>query len=432
MLDSYDDYAKDQLVVALREANERVRRLEAQLGDLQQRISTQRDAEVEGDLADKVRHAQKLESVGVLAGGIAHDFNNLLCGMLGGVELALDELEPDHEARCDLETVQRAARDATELCRQLLAYSGKGRFVVEPVDLSEMIRSIGQLLRVSAGKNVVLRFQLDRSIPTVQADASQMRQVVVNLVVNASEAIGAGAGSVTVATGVMDCDERYLRTTYFDDELPSGKYVFIEVADDGKGMDAKTQQRLFDPFFSTKFAGRGLGLAAAQGIVRGHRGTIKVYSEFGSGSTLKVLVPVGGEPLPSRARLASRPGWTGSGLVLMVDDEPSVRNMGQRILERLGFRVLVAEDGKDALRVFDACSEPIELVVLDMTMPNLGGEETFRELRRRSPEVRVVLTSGYNEQDATSRFAGKGLAAFVQKPFQLETLRATLQRVLQR
>ena len=251
MLDSYDDYAKDQLVVALREANERVRRLEAQLGDLQQRISTQRDAEVEGDLADKVRHAQKLESVGVLAGGIAHDFNNLLCGMLGGVELALDELEPDHEARCDLETVQRAARDATELCRQLLAYSGKGRFVVEPVDLSEMIRSIGQLLRVSAGKNGVLRFQLDRSIPTVQADASQMRQVVVNLVVNASEAIGAGAGTVTVATGVMDCDERYLRTTYFDDELPSGKYVFIEVADDGKGMDAKTLQRLFDPFFST-------------------------------------------------------------------------------------------------------------------------------------------------------------------------------------
>ncbi len=430
-MDSYDDYSRDQLVAALRAANERTRRLEGRLGDLQERLS-QRDSGQEPDLEKSVRHAQKLESVGVLAGGIAHDFNNLLCGILGGVELAMDELEPDHEARVDLETVQRTARDATELCRQLLAYSGKGRFVVEPIQLSDMVRSIGQLLRVSAGKNVVLRCELDPSVPAVQADASQMRQVVVNLVVNASEAIGGGAGTVTVATGVMDCDERYLKTTYFDDSLPAGRYVFIEVSDTGRGMDSETKLRLFDPFFSTKFAGRGLGLAAVQGIVRGHQGTIKVYSEPGGGSTIKVLLPASDEALPDRANPAARPGWKGSGLVLMVDDEPSVRAIGQRLLERLGFDVIVAEDGEQALKVFDASTRPIDLVVLDMTMPNLGGEETFRELRKRSPSVRVVLTSGYNEQEATSRFAGKGLAAFVQKPFQLETVRATLQRVFQK
>jgi len=430
-VDSYDEYSKAQLVAELQAANERVRQLEARLGDLQERISQHGGSE-QPDLEVKVRHAQKLESVGVLAGGIAHDFNNLLCGILGGVELAMDELEPDHEARVDLETVQRTARDATELCRQLLAYSGKGRFVVEPLDLSEMIRSIGQLLRVSAGKNVVLRCELDRSVPTVQADASQMRQVVVNLVVNASEAIEGRAGTVTVTTGVMDCDERYLKTTYFDDELPPGRYVFIEVADTGKGMSAETKLRLFDPFFSTKFAGRGLGLAAVQGIVRGHRGTIKVYSEPGSGSTLKVLLPASDETIPDRASPVTPPGWTGSGLVLMVDDEPSVRAVGKRLLERLGFEVMTAEDGRKALDVFDSCPRRIDLVVLDMTMPNLGGEETFRELRKRSSSVRVVLTSGYNEQEATSRFAGKGLAAFVQKPFQLETVRATLQRVFRK
>ncbi len=384
----------------------------------------------DGALSSQAQQAQKLESLGALAGGIAHDFNNLLCGILGGVELAVDELDAAHPARADLDIVQRTAREATELCRQLLAYSGKGRFVIEPVELSELVGSMQKLLRVTARKNVNLRLDLARGLPAVTADASQLRHVVINLVANASEAIGAAPGTITVCTGLMTCDDVYLRTTYLDDVLRPGAYVFVEVADNGCGMDAATRERIFDPFFSTKFVGRGLGLAAVQGIVRGHAGAIKVYSEVGSGTTIKILFPASAEAAAGCRPAPTAPGWRGHGLVLLVDDEPVVRAVGTRILERLGFEVLTAADGVEALEAFEQVRDRVVLIILDMTMPNLGGAATYRQLRARDPGVRVVLTSGYNEQEATSHFNGKGLAAFVQKPFQLESMRSTLERVL--
>ena len=383
-------------------------------------------------LQQQMQEAQRLESLGVLAGGIAHDFNNLLCGMLGGADLALVSLEPGHPARPDLELLQETAQRAAELCRQMLAYSGKGRFVVETLDLSKLVERTRHLVEVSVSKKTSLRFDLACDLPGVDADASQLRQILINLVVNASEAFGDRSGTVTVATGAMDCDRAYLESVYPDEHLAEGRYVFLEVADNGCGMDAAVQQRIFDPFFTTKFTGRGLGLAATLGIVRGHHGALKVYSEPNRGTTVKVLLPASPKALSAVPEKATSDTWRGSGVALLADDEPAVRRVGRRMLERLGFEVLLAEDGEQAVRLMREQHDRIVVVILDLTMPGLSGEEAFREMRRIRPDVRVILTSGYNEQDTTARFAGKGLAGFLQKPFQLALLRDRVRAVVDR
>ncbi len=380
-------------------------------------------------LQAQVLHAQKLESLGVLAGGIAHDFNNLLCGMIGCAELALAQMEPGHPALDDLDTVRQAAQRATELCRQMLAYSGKGRFVVEPLDLSSTIQNMRPLLEVGMSKKARLHLELPEGLPTVVADVTQLRQVLLNLVVNASESLGDASGSVTVSLGAQKCDAAYLQNTYIDSSPGAGTYVFLEVSDTGCGMSGETKERLFDPFFSTKFTGRGLGLAAVLGIVRGHRGVIKVYSEIGRGTSIKVLFPASVEAVRSKPKVAQA-DFRAVGRVLLVDDEVTVRVACRRMLERFGLDVDTAVDGVEALERFRQRPDGYRLVVLDMTMPRMNGEETFRELRHMRPDVRVLLTSGYNEQEATNRFAGKGLAGFLQKPFTLESLRDALQQTL--
>jgi len=265
----------------------------------------------------------------------------------------------------------------------------------------------------------------------VEADVTQLRQIILNLVVNASEALGGGSGTITVATGSMHCDQQYLTSVYLDQNLTEGRYAFLEVTDTGCGMDEDTRKRIFDPFFTTKFAGRGLGLAATLGIVRGHRGAIKVYSEPGAGTTVKVLLPASNRLPVEKDRPPEHQRWQGSGLVLLIDDEATVRTVGSKMLARLGFGVLLAEDGEIGVQKFREHADEIAAVILDMTMPKLGGEEAFRELRRVRPNVRVILTSGYNEQEATNRFAGKGLAGFLQKPFQLATMRDRLRAALE-
>jgi two-component system cell cycle sensor histidine kinase/response regulator CckA len=408
-----------------------IERLQQQVKGLEAELAARGPEELERkQLHEQMLHAQKLESLGVLAGGIAHDFNNLLCGMLGSADLALFDLEPAHPARDSLEMVRDTAHRATELCRQMLAYSGKGRFEVEPLDVSRLIGDMAQLLRVSVAKKANLRFELQPDLPTVAADATQLRQIMLNLVVNASDSLGGGSGSITIATGAMQCDRGYLRSAYLHEDLPEGRYVFIEVADTGCGMDEETRLRIFDPFFTTKFAGRGLGLAATLGIVRGHNGTIKLYSEPRVGTTFKVLLPAVTPPAVSSRQTAVAAQWQGGGVVLLVDDERTVRTIGAKMLERLGFEVLLAEDGLVGVEKYREHADRIDVVILDMTMPGLSGEEAFGELRRLRPDVRVLLTSGYNEQEATSRFIGKGLAGFLQKPFQLSTLREKLFQIL--
>ena len=378
-------------------------------------------------LEAQVRHAQKLESLGVLAGGIAHDFNNLLTGVLGNVELGLLEVEDGSAACSCLREARASAERAADLSRQMLAYSGKGSFVIEAVDVNELVTEIGNLLEVSVSKGVALSYDLCRGLPAVVADVTQLHQVVLNLVTNASDSIGEEGGVVTLRTGVRHCDRAYLSDTYLDDNLPEGDYLFLEVSDTGCGMDSEVLQKIFDPFFSTKFTGRGLGLASALGIVR-HSGAIKVTSEQGGGTSFTVLLPVGNRVALKREETQPEAfGGEGGGTVLLVDDEDTVREIGMRLLEQAGFEVVGAADGCEAVDYYREHWNEVSCVLLDLTMPRMGGEETFQELRKIRDDVKVVLSSGFSEQEVVGRFAGGGICGFVQKPYRLEKLVAEVE-----
>ncbi len=383
-------------------------------------------------MESKLQETQKLESLGILAGGIAHDFNNLLTGILGNANLARLDLPPNSPAQPSLEQIEVASQRAADLCKQMLAYSGKGRFIVQRLDLNSLVRETSELLQISIHKMATLNYSLAPSLPPIHADGTQIRQIIMNLVINASEAIGENNGVITIATGVMHADRAYLTESHLSPNIPEGEYVFLEVSDNGCGMSTETRARIFDPFFTTKFTGRGLGLAAVLGIVRGHQGALKVYSEVGRGTSFKLLLPKAEGAIEDTTQpTAMGPAWRGSGTMLVVDDEESVRTTTARMLERLGFQCLLAADGRQALLLFEKKRALIAGVLLDLTMPKLDGTATFTELRRMDPKVRVVLMSGFNEQDAINRFAGKGLAGFVQKPFKFETLCAKLEAVFQ-
>jgi PAS domain S-box-containing protein len=368
-------------------------------------------------IEEQLRHTQKLESLGVLAGGVAHDFNNLLTGILGNSSLALDNVGPNNPNRALLEEVMRAAERAADLTRQLLAYAGKGRFVMRTLDLSDLVREIGGLVQTSLPKQAQLRLQLSNGLPGIDADPGQLQQIVMNLVINGAEAIGPEGGSVLVRTGIQDVDSHYISTMSSAGELlKPGRYVVLEVHDTGSGMDEATLAKIFDPFFTTKFAGRGLGLSAVSGIVRAHHGAMKVYSKPGQGTTFKVLFRASPNQMAHAARPVKRE-LNGAGTVLIVDDEEIVRITAKHTLERYGYRIMLANDGISALETYRGQLELISLVLLDLTMPMMSGEETLRHMQTMNPNVRVLLSSGYNEIEAVQRFAGKGLAGFIQKPY---------------
>jgi signal transduction histidine kinase/ActR/RegA family two-component response regulator len=384
-------------------------------------------------LERKLLEAQKLESLGVLAGGIAHDFNNLLAAILGNAELALLDLPAKSSAHASITQIELAARRAAGLTQQMLAYSGRGHFVVGRHDLNALISGMAELIEASIPRQIKLQLALAPQLPAIVADAAQIRQAVMNLVANAAEAIGERDGAITLTTRMRRTDRAYLAQANLTPDLVEGTYVELEIADTGHGMDVATQAKIFEPFFSTRFTGRGLGLPAVLGIVRGHRGALTVHSAPEQGTTFQILLPVAAEegdeageasPPPKLARPAS--------VVLIVDDDEHVRAVAARMLQEAGYTTLLAADGAAGIELYRARAGRIHCVLLDLTLPRLSGEQTFRELHQLDPAVRIVLMSEYDEQETAERFAELGVVGFLHKPFTSESLRAAVGKALDR
>ncbi|MEX2264599.1 MAG: PAS domain S-box protein [Bryobacteraceae bacterium] len=381
---------------------------------------------------EALRQAQKLESLGMLAGGIAHDFNNLLVGVMANASLVQESLpktDPDREL---LDRVVEAGERAAELTRQLLAYAGKGRFFIEPIHLSHLIREIRGLISSSIPKRVNLRLDLEDDLPLVSGDTGQIRQIVMNLAINGAEAIGEqNAGEVAVTTSAQQLDEGFIQPNFAKTGIQAGCYVLLEVRDTGSGMDEGTLERIFDPFFTTKFTGRGLGLSAVQGIVRGHGGAIAVKSIPGQGTVFRVWLPTGASPA-EQITPPSPESLRGTETILVVDDEQLVLHTARESLEHYGYRVLLAEDGREGVKVFASRRQDISVVLLDLAMPEMNGEQALRHMRNMDPEAPIILTSGYSEAEARRRFAGQAVSGFLQKPYKASALAATIRQVLRR
>ena len=378
--------------------------------------SDRRDAALRAS-EDLVRQIQKLDSLGLLAGGIAHDFNNLLATMLGNLNLAERKLGVVSPAMPYLRTLESTVLRAADLTKQMLAYSGRGRFVIKRVDLSQLVEELVHLLAAALPKSVAFRFHLAPGLPMVEADVAQLQQVVMNLVTNAAEAIGERDGTVSVTTGVVDIDGEFVTTTFAGHPMTPGCYVTLEVSDTGCGIEPDVLPKIFDPFFTTKRSGRGLGLCAMIGILRGHHAGLNICSEPGKGSTFKVFFPAGARDADSLPPPVPAVATASRGIVLVVDDEASLRRVLAEMLRDQGFQASEAANGLEAVAFVQEHRSDVALVLMDMTMPKMNGEEAFRAIQSLEPRLPVILCSGYNEQEAVQRFLGKGLAGFLQKPF---------------
>ncbi len=379
------------------------------------------------EMQSKLLQMQKLESLGVLAGGIAHDFNNLLTAIIGNATLAQLELPEDSSVRATLQDILLTSRRAATLSRQMLAYSGKGHFEVKHVDLSQQVKEIAHLLEATIPKKVEVKLELSEDALVVEVDVAQLQQIVMNLVINAAEAIGSRPGIVTVRTGDQEVLEPPNDAFVDPNTFAPGRYVFVEVKDNGIGMSDETRAKVFDPFFTTKFSGRGLGLAAVLGAVRGHRGLIHLESTLGEGSTFRALLPASDQPVE---RIRSQPpvGFQGSGVILIVDDESVVRSAARRILQRMGFATLEATNGREAVEVFAAHADDISAVILDMTMPEMSGDEALRQMRALDPEAVVLVSSGYNDVEAN--FSDSPPNGFLLKPYTPAELSERLRKAI--
>ena len=405
------------------------------VGALQDITERKRAEKDRVEMERRFQQAQKFESLGVMAGGIAHDFNNLLTAILGNLDLALMGEPGSPRSRAFMEQARTATLRASDLTGQMLAYTGKGRFHVKTFDLRELVKQMTSLLRASISKTVVFNLDADRSIPDITADPAQIQQIVMNLIVNASEAIGSRPGIITITTGAMHCDESCFEHSRIRKKPAPGLYVLLEVRDTGCGMDEQTLEKIFDPFFTTKFTGRGLGMAAVLGIVEGHGGAIMTESEPGKGTAVRVMLPAS----PPTGRSATREGahpdqGAGSGAspgtVLVVDDEDMVLELCAALVEQIGFRPLRAASGREALEVFRRHAREVTLVILDLIMPEMDGVEVLHEIRRIRPDVRVLVSSGYIEQEASGRFGEDRPDGFITKPFTLSGLTETISMVL--
>lgn len=387
------------------------------------------------NLERQLLHTQKLESLGILSGGIAHDFNNLLQAMLGNLDLALMKLPQETPARKNIDRSIKAARKAAQLTNMMLAYSGKGIFIIKPLNLTELVEENSTMLEAAIPKSITLEKQLDHTLPNIKADAGQLQQVIMNLITNAAEAIGDQGGKIRLSTGVKKFDQVTLNSSLLDEKQTAGCYVWMEVCDSGCGMDGETLSKLFDPFFTTKFTGRGLGMSAVLGIIRAHKAAFLVESRPYVGTAIKVLFPAADyQPAESEPDIVcesvSKEPIGHSIRVLLVDDEDMIRTVTAAMLEELGFEAVVAASGEEALALFRREGDSIGIVLLDQVMPGMDGVTVFKELHRIRPDIKVLLASGFSQQEVSDRFRGLGLDGFLPKPYTLNNLTVELSRVL--
>ncbi len=377
-------------------------------------------------LEKRMLDAQKLDSLGLMAGGIAHDFNNLLVSILGNAQIAFDEVRDQPDALASITDIVTAARRAADLCRQLLAYSGKSRMQEEQLDLSELVKEIAQVLEVSVGRDALIKLDLNTHIKTV-GDATQLRQVLMNLVINAGESLEGKRGLISIATSARELDVETIARSSNLAARP-GPYVCVEVADTGCGIPEDVRDRIFDPFFTTKVGGHGLGLAAVHGIIRAHGGTITFYTSPGRGTSFKVFLPV------VAASVSADPtsDVPKRGTVLIVDDDPTVLKTLSRLLPRGGYQVVTTSSGEEALLLVKARGDEFDLFLFDVSMPKMSGPELFDEVRAILPDARVLLMSGFNHVDMVRRAESRGLAGFLQKPFLLESFDELAHRAMDR
>ncbi len=380
-------------------------------------------------LEAQILHGQKLESLGVLAGGVAHDFNNLLTVMLGNASLALMHISEESPACSMLREIEHAAERAADLTKQMLAYSGKGKFEIQALRLDGLVQEMATLLKTVVSKKTAVDLGLEAA--TIEGDPTQIRQVVMNLIINASDSLEGQIGAIQVRTGMLQANADDLLSPYLPEILPAGNYAYLEVEDAGQGMTEETQARIFDPFFTTKFTGRGLGLAAVLGIVRAHRGTIKVISEPGRGTLFKLLFPCTDKAPEARSDVKNGTvPKSGSGTILVIDDERIINTFVQRTLTSAGYHVLAAEDGLEGLKILREHFQEIAAILLDLTMPRMDGLEVMRELRHLAPDIPVLVMSGYSEQEVSLRCEGTGVRGFIKKPFTTHALIASISGIV--
>lgn len=395
-------------------------------------LSAQRSAEAErNELEGWVREKQKMESLGVMAGGIAHDFNNILMAIMGNAELARFKSGAGEPVADELQTIVTSAEHAAELTDQLLTYAGHDKSVDGIVDLNDLCRDMADLLRSAISKKATIDMDLAATPPLVLGDRSQMRQVILNLVTNASEALADESGVITVRTALLQPGDEDPGLPGIDGGSRSGRRVLLDVVDTGGGMDAETLAKIFDPFFTTKFTGRGLGLAIVFRIVESMGGAIGVTSSPGTGARFQIVLPdLEAGAAPVTAPLPAKPAWIGTGVALLADDEEAVRGVVRSMLMASGFEVVVAADGFEAVEQFRARPDDFAVVVLDITMPGMNGREAAAAIRRLSPTVPVVFISGYTAAAGDATASGDARTVFVHKPFKTPALAAKIREAM--
>lgn len=380
-------------------------------------------------LQDQILHVQKLESLGILAGGIAHDFNNLLVGILGNASIILSEMEKNTPHYPLVQEISDISKQAGDIAKQMLAYSGKGKFNIQSLDLSTLVVDMKQILSVSNTKSIMLKYDLQRNLPLINVDSTQIRQVIMNLVINASQAIKHNKGQVSIRTRLFDVNRNFIQSQLFTSNLDNKKYISLEISDNGQGIDKGIVQNIFDPFYTTKKEGKGLGLSVVIGIVRAHEGGIAIASKINSGTTFNILFPIPETTINTTDQILKN-NYTGKfkGMVLLCDDQEPVRIVARRMLEKLGFDVVEAKDGEEGYNVFRTHKDELVLTIIDLTMPKVSGYELVKKINEQKPEIKIILSSGYNKWETTKTYDFLQLDGYLQKPYSFEDFRSEISK----